>query len=122
MIQNGIRSEVVSKYIGHSRIDTTLENYWICNIQELFDSINSHNPLQNKINTDEEIVDEMDKLWNKITESLKLNRILYLMIQNATDLSTLQQKLRDTIPDIEVVERAIIQSTISGSVSCQSTV
>lgn len=95
----GNSAEVVSKFMGHANVDTTLKWYWLKNIEDITRSIN--NPFVNgKINPTEyreEIEEELEHSRIKIETCLRIIHATYEMINDAVKSNSTVTELKNTL-------------------------
>lgn len=103
----GNSAEVVSKFMGHSCVDTTLKWYWLKNIEDITKSIN--NPFINgKINPIEyrdEIEEELEQSRVKIETCLRIIHATYETIdsavKNGDNVENLKSVLHSRMPTLQ---------------------
>lgn len=120
-------AEVVSRYIGHKDVTTTLNHYWLVNIEELNkDLINPFNSYNYNNDTEEEVNQEIRDKQRKIDSLLKIIYSYNEAINNNNTKADILRDISSKIPDlnklIDVIENSEIGTTIgSSSISSFST-
>lgn len=108
LMDAGNRIEVVSKFMGHSSVDTTMTYYWLKNIKELSDEIN--NPFI-KTNDDPKS-DEIEYLNKKLDVCFSIIGLYKTEIDTASDIDLLKKKLFQHSHRINRVLKFIADSSI----------
>jgi integrase len=95
----GNSAEVVSKFMGHANVDTTLKWYWLKNIEEITRSINNPfvNGKANPTEYREEIEEELENSRVKIETCLRIIHATYEMIDEAVKTKDTVIKLKNTL-------------------------
>ena len=114
LMDSGNNIETVSKFIGHTSVDTTMTYYWLKNISDLSKEIN--NPFTQTILSPEEIKEEKDSdiemLNKKIDTCFQIIGLYKEEIYKADSLETLKENLTKNKDEINK-----ILEYIAGSVS-----
>lgn len=114
LMDSGNNIETVSKFIGHTSVDTTMTYYWLKNISDLSKEIN--NPFTQTILSPEEIKEEKDSdiemLNKKIDTCFQIIGLYKEEIYKAESLETLKENLTKNKDEINK-----ILEYIAGSVS-----
>jgi integrase len=109
LMDAGNKVESVSKFIGHTSVDTTINYYWLKNMAELYSEMK--HPCNNPIITAEEISaeeeEEVDMLNTKIDASLQVVGFLMNLIKNGDSLETIQRDFYDHNMEISKVLKHI---------------
>ena len=122
----GNSCEIVSKFMGHSSVDTTVNYYWVQTIDDL--TRNLKNPFVSRTYTDQEIKDERDeemiKLQRKLDAALEIIYIYNTHITNAVqsgdNASVVHRNICTEIPNLPKLLRGI-EETIENTSSADST-
>ena len=112
LMDAGNRIEVVSKFMGHSSVDTTMTYYWLKNIEDLSNEIN--NPFMRTINStvenDED--NEVEYLNKKLDACFSIIGLYRNEIDKATDIASLKQTIFEQNHRINRVLKYIADSSI----------
>lgn len=118
--------QTVSKFIGHSSIDTTSKHYWLRNINDLHDNLKnpffgSYIPDEKKQSEYEEALERAEK---KIDTAMS---IIHVYQSNISDglkeglsLQEIQNKIFEAIPTLDKILRVIADS-VAGSETSYTT-
>jgi integrase len=95
----GNSAEIVSKFMGHANVDTTLKWYWLKNIEEITRSINNPfvNGKANPTEYREEIEEELEHSRVKVETCLRIIHATYEMIDEAIKSKDTITKLKNTL-------------------------
>lgn len=117
LMSEGNSADVVSKFMGHSSLDTTVKYYWIQTIEDL--TRNLKNPFVNCKPSRDEIDDEIEILQTKLDSSLKIidmyNAKIIEAIEKDMSAMELNQEIHKSIPDLVKLTK-ILQSLHESSV------
>jgi integrase len=113
LMDEGNSSEVVSKFMGHSSVDTTMNYYWVKTIDELTRDLK--NPFikyaQTPDEKTEECNEEMTKLQRKLDSALEIIFVYSTHItkgvQYGTGAQTVYDGINKEIPDLYKLLRGI---------------
>ena len=120
LMDAGNNVELVSKFIGHENVNTTIKHYWLKSIEDLCKEIK--NPFMNIYKTEEEekkdYIDELERANTKIDASLGIlhiyNQELDMSMQNGDSAITFSNKIHNRIPNLRKLLLNIADS-INGS-------
>jgi integrase len=122
LMDAGNNIEVVSKFIGHSSVDTTMNYYWLKNITELANEIN--NPFTQTMVTEEERREEdnfeIELLNKKIDSCFQIIGFYKNQITEAKNMEELKTSLTDNDIYINKVLKYIADSQAGDSQSMRS--
>lgn len=122
LMDAGNNIETVSKFIGHSSVDTTMTYYWLKNISDLANEIN--NPFTKTVVTKEEIKEEnemeIEMLNKKIDTCFKIIGFYKEEIYKAESVDELKKTLDNKKEDINKILRYIAESVSGDTMSVYS--
>ncbi len=126
LIEAGNSMELVSKFMGHSQVATTSQNYWVPTVTELHESLN--NPFTGKVQQKaaeiEQTKQELDLVYEKLELALSLlrkqNSIFRTAASNGSSAVEALQHFEMNVPNAEEILRAIVESTSSSISGVQS--
>ena len=118
--------QTVSKFIGHSSIDTTSKHYWLRNINDLQDSLK--NPFFGTYIRDDEKEAEyeeaLERAEKKIDTAMSIIHVYQSHIseglRDGLSLQEIQNKIFSTIPTLDKILR-IIADSVAGSETTYTT-
>jgi len=99
LMDAGNSAEIVSKFMGHANVDTTLKWYWLKNIEDITRSINNPfiNGKANPTEFREEIEEELEHSRVKVETCLRIIHATYEMLEEALTADKTVAELRDTL-------------------------
>jgi integrase len=120
LMKEGNSAELVSKYIGHSSVDTTVKYYWVNTIEDLANQIkNPFIPKPTKEELEEEEQDEIIRLQRKFDSAMEIiyiyNEVLSNGLKSGLTLEEYSDAILNEIPDLDKLIRRI------DSIATQST-
>jgi integrase len=126
LMDEGNSSEVVSKFMGHSSVDTTMNYYWVKTIDELTRDLK--NPFikydQTPDEKTEERDEEMTKLQRKLDSALEIIFVYSTHITKGVESGTGAQNVYDginkEIPDLYKLLKGIEDTIPSETVACDT--
>jgi integrase len=126
LMSEGNSCEIVSKFMGHSSVDTTINYYWVQTIDDL--TRNLKNPFISRAYTTDEIKDEHDedmkKLQRKLDAALEIifiyNTHITNAVQSGATASDVHKNICTEIPNLPKLLRGI-EETIENTSSADST-
>ena len=115
LMDAGNRIEVVSKFMGHSSVDTTMTYYWLKNIEELSSEIN--NPFMGIYETKR---DEEECVGKKLDACFSIIGFYRNEIDNADNMETLKRNVFYQNHKIDRVLKYIADSSVDESTKSQT--
>lgn len=117
LMDAGNNIETVSKFIGHSSVDTTMTYYWLKNISDLANEIN--NPFLKVVLTEkeqkEEALDREEMMDKKIDTCFQIIGIYKDEINKAKSIDELKKNLKKYDYDIDKILKFIADSSCGSS-------
>ena len=121
LMSKGNSSEVVSKYMGHANVQTTMKYYWTTRVEDLIENMKS--PFVNYEPTEEEVKEEesdkVSSLNKRIDTAIGIIYVYQEQMHKAhtegLGIEELQYNIKSQIPNIKDLLRCIVESQIDTS-------